>query len=90
MFVDGCFWHGCPLHYTAPKTNSDFWLVKLDVNRERDARADAQLRELGWRPVRIWEHVINADIDEAVSVITAAAQTHPMRGKTRDGSGGAT
>jgi DNA mismatch endonuclease (patch repair protein) len=66
VFVDGCFWHGCPDHYTAPRTNADFWLVKIETNRARDLRVDAELRALGWRAVRIWEHVIVTDIDEAI------------------------
>lgn len=69
VFVDGCFWHGCPRHYTAPRANASFWRSKIGANRARDARVDSELRQLGWRPVRIWEHVINADADQAVEVI---------------------
>jgi DNA mismatch endonuclease (patch repair protein) len=66
VFVDGCFWHGCSEHYTAPRSNADFWLVKIETNRARDLRVDDELRALGWRPARIWEHTIATDIDEAV------------------------
>lgn len=56
VFVDGCFWHRCPLHSTAPKANGDWWRAKLDANVERDRRADAELRSRGWTVIRVWEH----------------------------------
>lgn len=56
VFVDGCFWHGCPEHSTAPKNNADWWQQKLDANKERDARNTAVLESEGWRVLRIWEH----------------------------------
>lgn len=55
-FIDGCFWHGCPLHGTWPKTNAAFWKQKILANRERDRDTDRQLRALGWHVVRVWEH----------------------------------
>lgn len=56
VFVDGCFWHRCPVHETAPKHNGVWWQAKLDANEGRDRRVDAQLTDAGWLPVRIWEH----------------------------------
>lgn len=56
VFVDGCFWHRCPQHGTAPKNNSAWWAAKLDGNVERDRRKDMQLQDLGWVPVHVWEH----------------------------------
>lgn len=56
VFIDGCFWHGCPDHGTLPKNNQEWWRRKLERNRERDAEKDAELRERGWRPVHFWEH----------------------------------
>ena len=56
VFVDGCFWHGCPDHCHLPKRNLDYWLPKLDANRARDERVTAALRSAGWRVVRVWEH----------------------------------
>ena len=56
IFVDGCFWHRCPDHGTAPKNNSGWWASKLDGNVARDRRKDAQLKDLGWTVVRVWEH----------------------------------
>jgi len=56
VFVDGCFWHGCPEHGTLPKSNADRWAGKLNSNRERDRHVDAHLRDQGWSVLRIWEH----------------------------------
>jgi DNA mismatch endonuclease, patch repair protein len=56
VFVDGCFWHGCPVHFAAPSTNADYWAAKIGRNRDRDAETDAMLVEAGWQVVRLWEH----------------------------------
>lgn len=56
VFVDGCFWHGCPEHKTAPKSNAAWWATKIARNIERDRETDTHLAELGWKVVRIWEH----------------------------------
>lgn len=55
-FVDGCFWHGCPLHATWPKQNAEFWRAKIVANQERDRDTDARLQTEGWEVVRIWAH----------------------------------
>lgn len=56
IFVDGCFWHGCPLHYRRPKSNQEYWAPKIRRNKERDRESTAMLRSLGWKVVRLWEH----------------------------------
>ncbi len=56
VFVDGCFWHGCPKHGTKPKGNATFWRKKFAANKARDARVNRALRRAGWRVIRIWEH----------------------------------
>jgi DNA mismatch endonuclease, patch repair protein len=56
VFVDGCFWHGCPDHGTQPRRNSDYWGPKLASNLARDARVDGALAGAGWHVVRVWEH----------------------------------
>lgn len=56
VFVDGCFWHLCPVHATLPKANADWWLAKLERNRERDRDTDRLLLASGWLPIRVWEH----------------------------------
>ncbi|WP_419249664.1 very short patch repair endonuclease [Sandaracinus amylolyticus] len=71
IFVDGCFWHGCPEHGTWPKTNADWWRAKLGANQARDARVDADLVAAGWRVVRVWEH---ESVEESVRRVVAALQ----------------
>jgi DNA mismatch endonuclease (patch repair protein) len=56
VFVDGCYWHGCPEHYWASKTNIDYWEPKIEQNRARDARVTEALLNAGWQVIRIWEH----------------------------------
>ena len=56
IFVDGCFWHRCPEHYVAPKSNTGFWADKAAANVERDRDTDTQLENLGWSVLRFWEH----------------------------------
>lgn len=56
VFVDGCFWHKCRMHGSAPKNNSAWWAAKLDENVARDRRKDDQLRAMGWLPIHVWEH----------------------------------
>jgi DNA mismatch endonuclease (patch repair protein) len=56
VFVDGCFWHGCPQHHTKSVTNPEYWAEKFRRNRERDEETDRLLAEAGWRVLRIWEH----------------------------------
>jgi DNA mismatch endonuclease (patch repair protein) len=56
VFVDGCFWHGCPLHAKIPKTNAIWWQRKIELNRRRDAETDQRLADSGWRVVRAWAH----------------------------------
>jgi len=66
IFVDGCFWHGCPQHATWPKSNSDFWRQKIEANRSRDADTDQRLSSIGWKVIRVWEH---EDSNEAAARI---------------------
>jgi DNA mismatch endonuclease (patch repair protein) len=56
VFVDGCFWHGCPKHATWPKKNAEFWRNKILTNQARDRDTDARLRAIGWEVVRVWAH----------------------------------
>jgi DNA mismatch endonuclease (patch repair protein) len=56
VFVDGCFWHSCPEHGTAPRHNADWWAAKLDRTVDRDRDTDERLAEAGWTVVRVWEH----------------------------------
>lgn len=63
VFVDGCFWHGCPIHYSAPSNRFDFWAQKLRRNVDRDLEVDSLLRDLGWLPIRIWQHELKCTQD---------------------------
>lgn len=71
VFVDGCFWHGCPDHGTMSKTNTVFWMAKIHRNKERDAEVDAKLIALGWHPIRIWEHEIKEMLAETVKRVSS-------------------
>jgi DNA mismatch endonuclease (patch repair protein) len=57
VFVDGCFWHGCPEHGRVPGSNHTWWTEKIRRNCQRDANTAAHLERLGWQVLRIWEHV---------------------------------
>jgi DNA mismatch endonuclease (patch repair protein) len=56
VFVDGCFWHGCPDHVTWPNSNAEFWRAKIEANRARDADTNTRLLAAGWHVLRVWEH----------------------------------
>lgn len=56
VFVDGCYWHGCPTHGTVSKTNTTYWVDKIAANRRRDRDTDLRLEEAGWLVLRFWEH----------------------------------
>ena len=69
IFLDGCFWHGCPVHGSWPKTNAEWWRAKIETNQRRDRDTDARLQALGWRVLRIWEH---EDLSDAIVRVVAA------------------
>ena len=69
VFVDGCFWHGCPVHATWPANNAAWWREKLTANMDRDRRNTKALEELGWTVLRFWEHESR---DETVARIVTA------------------
>lgn len=68
VFLDGCFWHGCPQHHTVAKTNAGFWADKVSTNRRRDRETDARLAEAGWDVLRVWEH---EDTSEAATRVAS-------------------
>lgn len=69
VFIDGCFWHGCPEHFIPPKNNAEWWAAKIQANRERDTRSRNELLSRGWRVVSVWEH---ADPSAALNQIREA------------------
>ncbi|MGO8951042.1 MAG: very short patch repair endonuclease [Ktedonobacterales bacterium] len=76
VFVDGCFWHGCPEHCRMPSDPSGYWHAKLRRNVERDRAVSDALGAAGWRVVRIWEHT---SIDQAVDQVRMALNPQPQR-----------
>lgn len=76
VFVDGCFWHRCPLHASMPHANGSWWAKKLEGNVARDQKVNAALEERGWTVVRVWEH---EDPAEAAERIAALVQMRPAR-----------
>lgn len=69
IFVDGCFWHSCPIHLRIPKTHRKYWLLKLANNRKRANEKDSRLVEEGWKIVHIWEHSVWRDLESSVNNI---------------------
>lgn len=74
VFVDGCFWHGCPDHGTRPRANQAYWAMKLARNQERDQRVSRVLAEAHWLVLRIWEHTSTPDAAALVIAAHAAAK----------------
>jgi DNA mismatch endonuclease (patch repair protein) len=70
IFIDGCFWHGCPIHGTSPETNTEFWKTKIKINIERDLRVTSQLKDMGWLVIRVWGHEVKECLDLVIKNIT--------------------
>lgn len=79
VFVDGCFWHRCPVHATAPRANARWWDAKLDENVRRDRRSDRALREAGWTVLRVWEHEQLSNMVALVRIVLAGAEVPPRK-----------
>lgn len=67
VFIDGCYWHGCPDHYRPATRNTEFWEGKIQGNRERDARVGSLLRDAGWTILRFWEHESPDEVAEEIA-----------------------
>lgn len=77
IFIDSCYWHGCEIHGNMPKSNQDYWLKKLNRNKERDQEVTSYYLRMGWSIIRVWEHQLRKDsfdqtIDELCSFIDNA------------------
>ena len=68
VFIDGCFWHGCPEHFKQPSTNSAYWREKIEGNRLRDQETDVLLAEAGWEALRFWEHEDPEEVANAIQL----------------------
>ncbi|MEV2196712.1 very short patch repair endonuclease [Streptomyces phaeochromogenes] len=76
IFMDGCFWHGCPVHATQPKANAEWWRAKLDKNMARDLETTEHLAAAGWTVLRFWEHESAEDVARRIAAAVAARQPH--------------
>lgn len=79
VFVDGCFWHGCPEHATWPKRNAEFWRLKIEANRLRDADTDARLAALGWSVIRFWEHESPTSVADKIASLVNMAKAEKSK-----------
>lgn len=75
VFIDGCYWHGCPEHFAVPQTNAAYWSSKISGNVERDLRNDTVLTDAGWLVLRFWEHDELAKVVEIVAAAVRARRT---------------
>ena len=73
VFVDGCFWHGCPMHATWPKRNSEFWKRKIEENRRRDLDTEFRLVADGWTVLRFWGHESSVEAADRIAEAILAA-----------------
>ncbi len=78
VFIDGCYWHGCPEHYVPPKTNSGYWSDKVARNMTRDADTNQRLKEAGWTVLRFWEH--ESPDDCALAIVDTVSHLRADRG----------
>ncbi|MET8082845.1 very short patch repair endonuclease [Micromonospora sp. NPDC005237] len=85
IFIDGCFWHGCPEHGRMPKDPTGYWHSKIDRNRNRDMLTDAALQQSGWRVARVWEHT---PANEAVDLIVAILDSDPVKVRSASATSG--
>ena len=74
VFIDGCFWHSCPVHRTSPRANGSWWSRKLATNVDRDADTDRRLEEQGWTSLRFWEHERALDVVDRIERAVRSAR----------------
>jgi DNA mismatch endonuclease (patch repair protein) len=75
VFIDGCYWHGCPDHFSPPKTNVDYWQAKISRNQERDAETTSLLRGRQWTVLRHWSHEEAAAVADQIEAAVRSALT---------------
>ncbi|MFC4035747.1 very short patch repair endonuclease [Streptomyces polygonati] len=83
VFLDGCFWHGCPVHATSPKANAEWWRAKLDRNMARDLETTEHLRAAGTTVLRFWEHETAEEVARSVGDAVRAQQRPSGVSETR-------
>lgn len=67
IFIDSCFWHGCKKHFKLPRSKVEFWKKKIERNRKRDIEVDKYYKEIGWKILRVWEHEIKKNNEQAIN-----------------------
>ena len=72
IFIDSCFWHGCPAHLRMPSSNLDYWQAKIARNKRRDKAATKELKASGWTVLRFWEHSIRNNLEFCISKVMVA------------------
>ena len=78
VFLDGCFWHGCPDHHTVAATNAGFWAEKVESTRSRDRDTDRRLAAAGWTSIRVWEHEDPVEAAQRVqAVVRVRGRSNP-------------
>jgi DNA mismatch endonuclease (patch repair protein) len=83
VFIDGCFWHGCPQHYVPPKSHVEYWEPKIAANRARDVETAGRLREQGWTVLRFWEH---EDPQQVAAIVELAVRGHQSHAGSGNGA----
>lgn len=79
VFIDGCYWHGCPEHYVPPKTNSGYWSDKVARNMTRDRDTDQRLTDAGWLVLRFWEHEPAGACADRIAAEVEKRRTNPQK-----------
>ena len=74
VFIDGCFWHGCPRHYTEPTSNASFWRQKIQLNKQRDRLTNQALKSEGWTVIRVWQCEVYKELEEVIARIFDAVE----------------
>jgi DNA mismatch endonuclease (patch repair protein) len=69
IFIDGCFWHKCPVCFQEPETRKEFWMKKIQSNVDRDKKVNELLKDLGWKVIRIWEHEIKKEPEKCIKKV---------------------
>jgi DNA mismatch endonuclease (patch repair protein) len=81
VFIDGCYWHGCPEHFSPPRTNTSYWGPKIERNKARDAQVDAALDAAGWIVVRAWEHEPASDVADRIASVVSTQRQEALGGR---------
>jgi len=76
IFLDSCFWHGCPLHCRMPKSNVEYWQKKIERNKRRDALITENYKKMGWNVLRIWEHELKENFEKTIDKIERFIKEH--------------